>query len=239
MKDSLIYAVRDSSSYILKADVLDFYKDLANAQSTQFTILITVISVIFAIIMLATCWWNYRGAKSQISEEITLGIKDVETKFNSFKDDINQSLENMIDATLNTRLNESIKDFNNKIDEILLQQEKKLSDFQKDIDNKTSGQQAELSRVFAVHCESSKLYYNAFTWWFSAAVLYNELQNGEFTQIAVKASLESLKNIEQSDLDVEELTGYVQQVKDNVPDVLKAERDEMIKRIEELIQSKK
>ena len=62
--------VIDSVEYVRSSDVSAFYADLADKQSTQFTILISVLCGIIVIVIGATWWWNYIGAKQQIKDEI-------------------------------------------------------------------------------------------------------------------------------------------------------------------------
>lgn len=237
MPDSLYSIIRDTTSYILRTDVVSFYKDLADAQSTQFTIIISVIGVIFAVVVGATWWWNYKGAKSQISEEILSNINILDTRFDEFKSCVNDSLNDIVEKKINEHLEKSITDFTKRTDDILKDHEANLSTFQNDVDNRINAQQAELCRVFAVHCDSTKSYYNAFTWWFSAFKFYHGLDNGEFTQISIRAALQALNNLEKKDVKKDNLSDYIQQIKDNVPDILKSERDEMINRIKVLTES--
>lgn len=234
MSDSLISTIRDTTSYVLRSDVVDFYKDLADAQSAQFTILISVIGVIFAVVVGATWWWNYKGAKSQISEEILSNINILDTKFDEFKKSVVESLDDIIEKRINEHLDKSITDFTNRTDDILKEHEDKLNTFQKEVDDRINGQQAELCRVFAVHCDSTKSYYNAFTWWFYAFQYYYDLGNGEFTQISIKAALQALNNLEKKDVKKDDLSEYIRQIQENVPDILKSEKDEMISRIKVL-----
>ena len=62
--------VIDSVKYVRSSDVSAFYADLADKQATQFTILISVLCGIIVIVIGATWWWNYRGAKQQIKDEV-------------------------------------------------------------------------------------------------------------------------------------------------------------------------
>lgn len=241
MTDSLQNVVKDTTEYILRSDVMDFYKDLAEMQSTQFTILVAVIGVVFAAVVGATWWWNYKGAKSQISEEIkssTTNLQnmydELEIKFNGFKEDLQKSVSEQIERSVTQIFNDGIADFDGKVDDIIKKNEEKLLSFQKDVDNRITDQQAELSRVFALHCNSKKSYYNGFAWWIKAAKLYNEVKNGEFTQIAVRAALNSLKKVEKKSVKPDALKEYIQEVKNTIPDYLKSERDEIIKLINEL-----
>lgn len=234
MLDSSISIIRDTTSYLLRTDVVDFYKDLAETQSTQFTILIGVIGVIFTVVVGATWWWNYKGAKSQISEEILSNKTLLDNQFDEFKNSVRVSLDDKIEKRIDAHLDESISEFTKKTDKALKDYEDKLMAFQNDMNKRIKAQQAELCRVYAVHCDSTKSYYNAFTWWFSAFKYYNDLGNGEFTQISIKAALAALRNLEKKDVKKEDLSSYIKQIMDTVPDILSSEREEMISQIKTL-----
>ena len=235
MIDSLVYTVRDTLAYVDRAEVLQLYKDLAESQSAHFTIIVTVISVVFAVVVGATWWWNYMGAKSQIHEEVTSSVSQLDRKFSDLQDILHKSITEKVSL----EFSEGIGDFSAKIDEMLQKYENRLNDIQSDVDDKVTAQQAELSRLFALHCDSTKSYYNAFTWWFKAFTLYHKIDHGEFCQIAAKAALESLEKMEKKDAKKEPLTEYVKLIEQEIPDILKSERDSMIKRISFLVDENK
>lgn len=237
----LISSVQDTVSFINQCELTDFYKDIASVQSTQFTVLVTVISVVFTVVVGATWWFNYRAAKSQITEEINVAVNEiekkyleVENKFKSLQEDLVDTINEEIEAKIEASMSESLGVYSERIDKIDKSNEEKLNEFQENVNNKITHQQAELARVFALHCNSNKSYFNAFTWWVSAAEYYHSTDNGEFTQITVMAALDAVNKIEKKEVDKDKLSSYGQRIKDNIPDILASEKKKILKKIDEL-----
>ena len=108
--------VIDSVEYIRSSDVSAFYADLADKQATQFTILISIICGIVVFIIGATWWWNYRGAKQQISEEISMNKETLMRLFRQQAKKVNDILRNYEQKYKNDKI-ELQKSINNQIDQ--------------------------------------------------------------------------------------------------------------------------
>ena len=237
----LLSVVNDTTSYIAKGDLVDFYKDIASAQSTQFTIIIAVIGVVFTVVIGATWWWNYKGAKAQINEEMNTATAEiqklsaeVDVKFNAFKQEIHALIDKKIADSIDEHLSQKLADYTEQIELIDKKNEDKLNDFQETINNTITKQRAELSRVFALQCNSTSLFYNSFTWWVQAFELYNEIEIGDLAQISIKSALIALKKVKKEDVKKDDLSSYIERIKSGVPDILYSERKELLELLESL-----
>lgn len=180
----------DTLSVIDASKVAEFYSSMMDKQATQFTILITTMCGIMVFIVGATWWWNFKGAKRQIREEIGNSKRAFQRLFKISTSE----MENSLNVSLEQKLTDQLKKVN-----------KEIEDYKNSTTEAIEFQQAELSRVFALHCDSKKSSFTAATWWFSAATLYNKCENEKFTQISVNAGLNSLKAVDASKLDEDDL----------------------------------
>lgn len=246
MNDCL-FSILNAALVMDNEELIDFYKDLAATQSNQFTILVTVIGVVFTVVVGATWWWNYRGAKSQINDDMNAARNDfsqlmseMEVKFNSFKTEMQESMNDMIEKSIDSHLSLKLTEYTEQIERIDKKNEEKLNDFQDTVNRKITAQQAELNRVFALHCKSVKAYYNAFIWWLDAFELYNNIDDGKLAQISIKAAIKALKQVKKEDVtDKEELTSYADRIKNIVPDILSSERKELLELIDKICYAEK
>lgn len=237
----LLSVVNDTTSYIAKGDLVDFYKDIASAQSTQFTIIITVIGVVFTVVVGATWWWNYKGAKAQINEEMNTATDEiqklsaeVDVKFNAFKQEIHALIDKKIADSIDEHLSQKLADYTEQIELIDKKNEDKLKDFQEKVDDEIRMHQADLNRVFALHCNTLEVYFQGFCWWLSAFELYMKLDEGNLAQISINQALNALKNVKKEDVDEEKLNDYKERIKTNVPAILSSERKELLEILDSL-----
>lgn len=237
----LASVVSDTTSYIVKGELAEFYRDIANVQSNQFTIIVAVIGVVFTVVIGATWWWNYMGAKSQINDEmsgvktdIRKSIEGVEAKFDAFKQEIYELIDQKIEASIDAHLSQKLVEYTEQISRIDQKNESQLNDFQKTVNVKITEQRAELSRVFALHCEANSSFYNSFTWWVQAFELYKEVDKGELAQISINSALSVLVNVKKEDVKVGDLPNYIERIKNGVPDILSSERKELLELLENL-----
>ena len=238
--------VIDSVEYVRKSDVAAFYADLADKQATQFTVLISIICGIVVFIIGATWWWNYRGAKQQISEEISTNKETLMRLFRQQSKNVNNILRNYEQKYKNDKI-ELQKSINNQIDKKTKHSQHTLKDtfdsFEKSqkeeidksqriVEKQIKRDQAELSRIFALHCDFTNSYYNAVSWWLSAAQLYKETENDYFLGISIRAVLDDLGKITEptNDANWDEL---IEKAKDVTPKILSDEREQIIKKMQE------
>lgn len=239
--------VIDSVKYVRSSDVSAFYADLADKQATQFTILISIICGIVVFIIGATWWWNYRGAKQQISEEISTNketlmrlfrqqskninniLRNYEQKYKNDKTELQKSINNQIDK----KTKHSQHTLKESFDSFEKSQKEELEKSQKSVEKQIKQDQAELSRIFALHCASTNSNYNAVTWWLAAAKMYKETDNEYFLGIAIRAIEDLLNQIKTSEdnSDWEDLIGKVEEV---TPDIMRIEKDRIINKMKEL-----
>lgn len=244
MNTFLFSVVNDTTSYIAKGDLVDFYKDIASAQSAQFTVIVAVVSVVFAAVIGATWWWNYKGAKAQINDEMNATKAEIhklstelDEKFIAFKQEIHALIDKKVEESIDEHLSQKLADYTEQIELIGKKNEDQLNDFQETINKKITEQRAELSRVFALHCNSTSSFYNSFTWWVQAFELYNEVENGEFAQISIKFALAALKKVKKEDFKKDDLLLYNERIKNGIPDILASERRELLELIDTLSKS--
>lgn len=151
--------VIDSVKYVRSSDVSAFYADLADKQATQFTILISVLCGIIVIVIGATWWWNYRGAKQQIKDEVDnlkmslvrmlrLQVRDFEKQqqaFNQRYDTDKITLEESLKKYVEEKSKEIEERSKGQIDNYEADHNKALSDLQKNTESKIKMDRAELS----------------------------------------------------------------------------------------------
>lgn len=239
--------VVDTVEYVKSADVSAFYADMADKQATQFQILTYSILAILVIVVGATWWWNYRGAKMQIKEEIdnsksiqTRWLRQQGKKTNKILQDYGKKYETdkaelikLINDQIDRKLKDATDNLKGSFDSFEKAQKEELEKMKEQTERKIKCDQAELSRIFALHCTSTNSHYNALSWWLYAAKLYKETENDYFLRISVDAAKDALYKVEEvpDDANWEEL---MESTKEVCPDTLRQERDEIIKKIQEL-----
>lgn len=226
MLDSIIMMteiVRDTISVVRTDQIAEFYEDMMDKQATQFTILISVLCAVVACITFVTLWWNIKGAKQQIAEES-------ENSKRAFQRLLKTTTSKM-EENLYTQLKEEAKLISEDI-------HKELNEYKTMMSQTIDLQQAELSRVFALHCDSIKSYFNAATWWYSAARLYHLNGNDRFAQISVNSALDSLKQFKDietpfDDDDYEKMDTIISDVL-TLPDSFSSQKSETKKLVKEI-----
>lgn len=247
--------VVDSIEYVKKSDVLQFYSDIADKQATQFTILISVLCGVVVVLLGATWWWNYRAAKQQIKDdintkkktltrllrnklkEINTTIEKQQNDFKSQKGTFQKSINNQIDAKYSL-LNSDLKSEVDNYREELIETINKHKD---NVEHQFKEEQANLSRLFALHCDSINSHYIASTWWLSAAENYKETGDEDFFGICIRSMKDSLKKCNDSDtkgIDIEELQSQIDRVNKTVPDIIKTDRESIVEKLNGLIDLK-
>lgn len=239
--------VVDTVEYVKSTDVSAFYADLAEKQATQFQVLTYAILAIMVIVVGATWWWNYRGAKQQIKEEIdnyksiqtrwlrqqaektNKILQEYEHKFETDKTELQKSINNQIDR----KFKEATDDLKGSFDSFEETQKEELEKLKEQTERKIKYDQAELSRIFALHCASTNSYYNALSWWLSAAKLYRETENDHFLSISIRAAKDVLYEIKDIPEDAD-WDSLIEKTKEACPNILHQERDIMIKKMQEL-----
>lgn len=207
----------DTVEVIDVKSVVDFYETLLESQSNQYSNLIIAILTIMGAILGITFWWNIRGAKQQIKQESDKNKQSFQRFFKSSTTSMEKSLEESIEK----KMDAYSKTIHNE-----------LEDYKNATTKTINAHNAELNRVFALHCDSTKSYFTASTWWCAAARLYNETGNEQFTQISINAAQKSLSqaenDISQYDDVLEKLDDIISDV-DSLPDYVAAQKAEIKK----------
>lgn len=230
----IIEQCRDTVSVLDSAKVAEFYADMMSKQATNFTILISVLCGIVVIVIGATWWWNYRGAKQQISEEISKSKRALQRLINIKA----TKFEETIDNRVKQQLNEQVQSFSKTIQE-------NLTDYKDGISNDITRQQAELNRVFALQTESTESFLISASWWYSAAALYNKCGVQGFVQISADAGVSSLEKVLDKGVysdDYREALDSILQDIEELPGILTSQikkTKNLVKQIEDLKNSKK
>lgn len=239
--------VIDSVEYVRSSDVSAFYADLADKQSTQFTILISVLCGIIVIVIGATWWWNYIGAKQQIKDEIEnlkaslvrmlrLQVRDFEKQQQAFNQQYNSdkiTLEESLKEYVEKGSKEIEERLKGQIDTYEADQNKALSNLQKDTESKIKMDRAELSRLFALYTTSQKSYMSSIPWLLNAAKLYKELEEEEILGHVIRALRDNLQEVETINKD-KNIDSLIKDVKETIPPLMQTEKDEIISKLEEL-----
>ena len=258
MTDSIAQApiiVIDTVEYILKSDVTAFYADMMEKQTNQFTIILTAIGIIFAVTVGATWWWNYKGAKQQISEEVNTAkqslnklfnankngiekeLKKYENQFNGFKGSLQKSVNIQIDEAIKAGFEKYLEEFNKKVSEIESKNTKQIEEIKQSTLKESYSQTASTSRIFALYCSSNKRYLSSISWWINALKHYALSGNERW----VGKSCEGLRSIlEETDLSkINESTEHnfaedIKIIEKYVPLSRQTDRKYFIKRLNEI-----
>lgn len=160
-----------------------FYSDMIDKQQGQFNILLVAIGAIVAAVLTATWWWNYKASKAQITKEIQDGITKYQRLFTAHK----SSTEKMISVEVEKRVKV-------QMDALSTEMKEELEAYKRSITFNSKRMDANLCRVFALHCATDKDFFNSATWWLSAFEDYVEVKDGEFEQISIDAYVSALNS---------------------------------------------
>ena len=207
----------DSLSVIDATSVAAFYSDMIDKQQGQFNILLIVIGLIVTFIAGWTWWWNAKGAKAQITEEVQTGLENSKQQLN---EEITKQVKEQTDA-----ISASIK--------------KELENTRESISKDNRKMKSNLCRVFACQCSTDKSHFNSATWWIAALDEYVKLEDGRFEQISVDAFVDeldkSLKNEKLAETQIESIPDLKERIK-RIPDVFTDQRNKaknLVKKIED------
>lgn len=246
--------VNDTIEYILKSDVTAFYADMMDKQATQFTIIVSVIGGVFAIAIGATWWWNYKGAKQQISDEISTARqalnrvfrnhqKEVDksvtmyiNEFNGFKGSLQKSVNTQIDSKIKETLAAEIEKLNKHMDDIDKHSMQEIEALKaKTIDDFTH-QKAEISRIFALYCKSVSPIHSV-SWWIDALKNYSITKNEKWVGVACENIVEILKDIDISKVNKkysETVKEDIDTVNKYIPQTRQSDKQMIVKKLKEI-----
>lgn len=221
-----LYSVSDTLKYIEANQVAAFYADMMEKQQAQFNILLVAIGIVFAAVLGATWWWNYRGSKAQITEEIQSGLKKYQRLFNLHKSSTESFIKDEVEKQLQDR-----------IDSLSTSLKKDLDSYKSSITQESISFNANLCRVFALHCTSISDYFNSASWWLSSFEKYLAVKDGEFQQIALNAyvtALESCYSKETISEDQLESLPEMEKRTASIPDVFTDQRNQAKKLLKQI-----
>lgn len=233
---------------LTNADMLSFYQDIMDRQATQFSIWTVVLSIVFTAVVGATWWWNYRGARLQITSEIEDKVKELDkryeefinvvtafdSRFSEFKNSTTKEIEDSIEIKSKEAFDRCLEEYKDDIKILSDQQSEQLKSLKEKLDKRIRAQQAAISRVFALHCSSTGDMFNSFEWWISAVEHYSFLSSNKFTQISVNSALEALRSVTSEDVEDHDVMKNIERVGKVVPPVFHEEREEMTKLLKNL-----
>ena len=214
--------VKDTVSVIDASSVSSFYSDIINKQQGSFNIFLVAVGIIFATVIGATWWWNYKGSKAQISEEIQTGLKKYQRLFSAHNASVGKLVDERVEKRMKSLMdtvNKDLEDFKDRIE----------------LDNKT--QNADLCRVFALHCSTEKSYFYSARWWMSAFECYDTINKGKFEQIAIDAFVTALGSSFKSEMLSEsqmELSPDLEKRINKIPDIYTDQRNKAKKLLSQI-----
>lgn len=220
--------VRDTVEVINASQVTAFYSDLIDKQQGQFNILLVAIGVIVAAVLTATWWWNYKASRAQITKEIQDGIVKYQRLFAAHK----SSTEKMINEEVDKRVKA-------QMDVLSAKTKDELESYKMSITLNSKKMNANLCRVFALHCATDKDYFYSANWWLSAFEDYLEVKDGEFEQISIDAYVSALESCFKDDTlsdDQKESLDDMKERTSKIPDVFTDQRNKaksLLKKIED------
>lgn len=197
-------------------------------QSTQFTILISVLCGIVVFIFVANWYWNVKGAKSVIKEEVEKAMTPV-------KDELKTNTANaqkLVTEEVNKAVDKQNKHF-----------EEEFEAYKNKVDKENRSSKAELYRIFALHCTSTNSFLVGAQWWFGAAELYQETGMSEFVGISVNSAVDALSNCVKSETIGEDDKDSIDSIEASIkkiPDILsdkKQEAKRLIKQVKKKYES--
>lgn len=213
--------VNDTIEYLEKSDVIAFYSDMMDKQATQFAIIVSVISAVFVIATGATWWWNSRGAKQQIKDEVNTAkqvlnklyknhqkaieniLKNYENEFNEYKGSLQESVNLQIESKINEAILEETEKLNKHMDEVDEHSMKEIEALKKKTIKDITEQKAELARIFALYCRNVKAPLTSVTWWIEALKNYALVKNEEWVGRSCESIVKLLKDVDVTKLDKE------------------------------------
>lgn len=188
--------------------VQEVYSDMVSYQSAQFTILISVLCGIVIVIVGATWFWNYKGARIAIKDEVERAMKPVRKLLNTYS----TRAKEMVDGQVNLAIKEQNKQF-----------EEAFEDYKKKVDEDNKQSKAELYRIFALHCTSTNSYLIGAQWWFGAAELYMDTNSSEWVGISVNSAVDALSKCVSSEKIGEDDKDKIEDIEasiDKIPEIL-------------------
>lgn len=227
--------VIDSVEYVLKSDVTSLYATMLDNQNNFYTTLIAGLAILFGLVVLFTIWWNVWGVKKQVESAVDERQKESISKIDKAIENIQNQTDKHIQSyddkfnNLYKELDDKIKKRSSEIEEqnhvyvdtIIKQYSDSFEEFKTNVTDELTAQEADLSRAFAVICNTSGDDLIAFNWWLAALEAYNEIDNQYMSGVAIDNILISLTKINftkinsRSPIDIEKA---IQRVRDNVPD---------------------
>lgn len=223
-----IQIIRDTVAVISNEQVAAFYADMIDKQQDQFNILLVAIGLIVAAVIGSTWWWNYKGSKAQITKEIQDGITKYQRLFTAHK----SSTEKMINEEVDKRVKAQMDALSTKMKD-------ELESYKETITLSSKRMNANLCRVFALHCSTDKDYFYSATWWLSAFEDYVEVKDGEFEQISIDAYVNALDSCFKEETlsdDQKESLDDLKERTSKIPDVFTDQRNKakrLLKKIED------
>lgn len=233
----------DSVEYIKRTDVLAFYSDIADKQATQFTILISVLCGATVLFLAASWWWNFLGAKRQISSEIDSAKESLKELVADHKSDVNKDLDrykedfNGFKGSLQKSVNNQIDEkVDNKLKEHTEQNDKDIKELKENIEQRLLLSEAENARIFAAHNDSKGSSFIALKWWFIALEKYSLSNHDINIGRSVNAIERLCKNIptklpDNIKFDIEK---NIDMANKYIPDVMINKRESIVKKLNSL-----
>ncbi len=189
----------ETSEVITKAELVEFYKDIAQQQADNYSTLFNVLLGVTVVLVGSTWLWNFILAKRQISAEVD---EKVAIQFETIKGRITSIAE------------EEYRKIKSKLD------------------NKLINHDANIARLFALHCMDSFYFGTALYWWTVALVNYVKTNEQDLIRICVDRILKIVEEENwYEDLEKEQHQEIIDELQKIIPSTLSIEKERIIKEL--------
>lgn len=245
--------VIDSVEYVLKSDVTSLYATMLDNQNNFYTTLIAGLAILFGLVVLFTIWWNVWGVKKQVESAVDERQKESISKIDKALENIQNQTDKHIQSyddkfnNLYKELDDKIKKRSSEIEEqnhvyvdtIIKQYSDSFEEFKTNVTAELTALEADLSRAFAVICNTSGDDLIAFNWWLAALEAYNEVDNQYMAGVTIDNMLISLDKInftkinKQSPIDINKAKSRVLK---SIPNNRERDRSKILSKLEKMQQ---
>ncbi len=211
------------STTIEKAEVIEFYKEMLNNQSTNFWALIIFFLTITSALIGATWIWNFHYAKKQIKNEVDEQIREAEEKLNT-----------KYDKLLNDRIESIESSLKEKYDKLI---EEEIVKIESKYDKKILELNADTSRLFFDVAIKENDYKVAVLWLMSALDSYIKLAFEQAIRDTIEEMLLILKKLSFEEEIIDGIifnSDKIISIVNKAPQILNKEKDEIIKILQSL-----
>ena len=154
-KHSIINII-DTTQFVSKNDLIDFYKHTAEQQAANYSTLFNVFIAITVLLIGATWLWNFYIARKQIKTEVK---EEIDAISSTIQTQITDGIENGITAS--------------------------ISKYKQEWEKEIAFIKGESSRMFALNCFTQKFHRVELDWWYRALGHYTESETEDIKRVCI------------------------------------------------------